>query len=819
MSVAAPVLRIQPRMREPTIGRPDTYYCAVRPHSSKFATRICESTIVTGSASRPRSPDERRLVPPTENHAGPADYSARLQSALDPSTAPALLADLARRHTELRPLIAANPATDSELLEWLTGLGEPVVLAAIAARPRESEQQIPRPPVTATLSAELTAASVATASHEAPALIPTNAARVSNASSEPGAQRRRKRIVVVTAAAAAVLLVVGGGVFAASSFLTGGFSSATESAKAFPSTTYTWAEWAIDPSVNQKLGAVKVLESLPAVKDLLKKSGPNIDYEKPDLKRSIWTYLFDNVDFARHSSLSYQTDIQPWLGSRVAFGYVGSAPSVDKAIVVAIEATNSDAGVKAVVSTLKDLQVTGMQVSARNGYVIVSSADLDMTKAYAAGTLADTPAFKSASAKLGSWGLATWWSSPRAAIEANFAWAQQSAGAQGTLSQSYWDDYYRGDFTSWQQSVIDYNSTCPRNATFVSYYCRSSLAPTEKTFYDSYGYYPYAWEAEAAKSLKAAVSDNATVLASSRALINAVSADGSIAGVLRVDGGTVELVALTSNIRLPEFGNPQNAAALATLPASTIAAASVSKAGSLIDTAFSPPYFAMGFAVEFGVSPSSSMDAFRSLVNYHGDSFPTLVASARKDFESSIENTLGLRMPDQVAAALGTNAIVAVDKNFSCGIYDVSSRNGDCSKPRAGALVYTDNVPDSADALDTLIASLNKSQETGIDITKGDGKVAVSRGSYGAELLKGNGELGLRAQFAETVPDLGGASSAAFVDVKAVIAEVKSQQSHYSGSPIDGLKYFDGISTAGYTATKSGNGDVTVRVRILMSVK
>lgn len=45
------------------------------------------------------------------------------------------LVELAYTHPELRPAIASNPQAPANLLAWLLDLGDPEVLAAIAARP------------------------------------------------------------------------------------------------------------------------------------------------------------------------------------------------------------------------------------------------------------------------------------------------------------------------------------------------------------------------------------------------------------------------------------------------------------------------------------------------------------------------------------------------------------------------------------------------------------------------------------------------------------------------------------------------------------
>uniref|UniRef100_UPI0035C9B475 variant leucine-rich repeat-containing protein n=1 Tax=Actinotalea sp. JY-7885 TaxID=2758576 RepID=UPI0035C9B475 len=54
--------------------------------------------------------------------------------AADPTTPGQTLADIAAQRPDLRPAVAANPATYPGLLEWLSALGDPAVDAALAAR-------------------------------------------------------------------------------------------------------------------------------------------------------------------------------------------------------------------------------------------------------------------------------------------------------------------------------------------------------------------------------------------------------------------------------------------------------------------------------------------------------------------------------------------------------------------------------------------------------------------------------------------------------------------------------------------------------------
>jgi len=74
----------------------------------------------------------------------PENFTAA--QASDPQTPGQVLADIAALRPDLRVAVASNPSTYPGLLEWLRGLGEPAVDAAIAAR-RAAVQQTQQMPM------------------------------------------------------------------------------------------------------------------------------------------------------------------------------------------------------------------------------------------------------------------------------------------------------------------------------------------------------------------------------------------------------------------------------------------------------------------------------------------------------------------------------------------------------------------------------------------------------------------------------------------------------------------------------------------------
>ena len=99
----------------------------------------------------------------------PENYTSA--QASDPHTSGQTLADIAAQRPDLRPAIAANPSTYPALLEWLKGLGDPAVDAALAAR-AEATQVLPAesaPPAVEQPAAPVEAATQVLPAQETPA--------------------------------------------------------------------------------------------------------------------------------------------------------------------------------------------------------------------------------------------------------------------------------------------------------------------------------------------------------------------------------------------------------------------------------------------------------------------------------------------------------------------------------------------------------------------------------------------------------------------------------------------------------------------------
>ena len=227
---------------------------------------------------------------------------------------------------------------------------------------------------------------------------------------------RKKTLIVIGAAAAALLLLVVGGVWAFNALVLGKGQSVAESAVAFPASTIAWAEVSIDPSNDQKLAALGFAQNLPNFQELLDGAGVDLDVETAgpdtDLKESLWNALVSSQGSSA-TSLDYEADIKPWLGSRIS---VGLLPYTDPAVpttIFAIESTNDSAATEAVTALLAEQDnPDDWTVGVRGGYVLIASVEVDLETVYEDGTLDGVEEFAASADGAGEWGILSAWTSP-----------------------------------------------------------------------------------------------------------------------------------------------------------------------------------------------------------------------------------------------------------------------------------------------------------------------------------------------------------------------------------------------------------------------
>jgi len=232
---------------------------------------------------------------------------------------------------------------------------------------------------------------------------------------------KRRRSLVVGAGVTAGVLALGAAAWGVYSFV----STGPQPAQALPASTLAYAALDLDPSGPQKIEAYKFLRKFPAVRDQL-----DLDTDD-DLRRAWFEGL---VEASGCSSLDYEDDVAPWLGSRAAVAAVdlgGETPTP----VVAIQVTDEDAarnGLDEVRRCLVGSPVdlggdygveSDEQTAERLGWaiegdwaILAESADeaRQVVEATAAADLADDPEFASWMSEVGTPGIMTFYAAPEA---------------------------------------------------------------------------------------------------------------------------------------------------------------------------------------------------------------------------------------------------------------------------------------------------------------------------------------------------------------------------------------------------------------------
>lgn len=216
---------------------------------------------------------------------------------------------------------------------------------------------------------------------------------------------RRRRTGLVVGVVVAVLVALGAGSWGLVSFLSGGGPAP---ATAIPATAVGYVSIDLDPSAAQKIEALRTLKRFPALAKSL-----NIG-DRGDLKRWLFTQM-QKSDGCK--AVSYDKDVAPWIGNRVA---VAGVPSGSDAVipVVAVQVTDRSAaraGVRTLDSCDHDGDATG--VAFVGDYMLLSDTQAHATKVATAATAAslqDDPTFQKWTSSVGGSGVLTAYVAPDA---------------------------------------------------------------------------------------------------------------------------------------------------------------------------------------------------------------------------------------------------------------------------------------------------------------------------------------------------------------------------------------------------------------------
>ena len=216
-----------------------------------------------------------------------------------------------------------------------------------------------------------------------------------------------KRWPVLGAVAVGVAAAVGLGGWGAFALLSGG---GAQPAEALPADAVAYASLDLDPSASQKIEAFKILKKFPGLQKEL-----GLD-TTDDLRRLVFKEIQDEGDCKK---LDYDSDIEPWIGERIAVAAVPSGGKADSgAPVVALQVTDPDAAEKGI-QTLADCgeAEADFGYAFSDDYVLVTDSQkrADALVADAAeSSLADDDSFQEWTGKVGDPGILTMYAAPGA---------------------------------------------------------------------------------------------------------------------------------------------------------------------------------------------------------------------------------------------------------------------------------------------------------------------------------------------------------------------------------------------------------------------
>jgi hypothetical protein len=219
---------------------------------------------------------------------------------------------------------------------------------------------------------------------------------------EPTAGRSIKGLVIA-GIAVVVVLALAGGAFAVYKKLDGGGAQPHD---VLPASVIAYARVDVDPSASQKIALFKLIRKFPDAAD-------EIGIENAD--QDVRKLLFDEILKQGDCDLTYDKDVEPWLGSRIGLGL-----DEDQAPLAAIQVSdekNAEDGIKA----LFECGDEKASVAFLDGYAIVAEnqkkADAAV-KAAEKAPLADKKAFVADFDDLGEQGVASAWVDTSKLVEA-----------------------------------------------------------------------------------------------------------------------------------------------------------------------------------------------------------------------------------------------------------------------------------------------------------------------------------------------------------------------------------------------------------------
>lgn len=200
-------------------------------------------------------------------------------------------------------------------------------------------------------------------------------------------------------------LLIGGGLGAAA-LIGGGAAAAVMLAgggdqpdSVLPATAAAYAQIDLDPEAAQKVTAVRFFQGLdPELRESIDR----------DWRKWAWEQLEKEGEMP--TDVSYEEDIEPWLGDRAGVAVIPAGEDAEPLVAVALQVKDGDAAL----AFLDEMTAEGSQDVAyylESDYVVLTQADtLDAVKAAAEqGTLDDNETYVSDMGDLGDTGIVAGW--------------------------------------------------------------------------------------------------------------------------------------------------------------------------------------------------------------------------------------------------------------------------------------------------------------------------------------------------------------------------------------------------------------------------
>ena len=196
---------------------------------------------------------------------------------------------------------------------------------------------------------------------------------------------------------AAALVLIGGGAFAAMNFLGGG---GDQPSSVLPDTTAAYLALDLDPSVGEKIAAVRFFQGLdPEVKDRL---------DAGQWREWVWEQIEKESDAPL--DVTFEEDIKPWLGDRAGLAAIPNGTE-DPIVAVALQVKDGDAALASLEKMQSEAAEEELGYYLEGDYVVFSlSEHVDQIKAATeAGALNNHDAFTETMDDLGDLGVASFW--------------------------------------------------------------------------------------------------------------------------------------------------------------------------------------------------------------------------------------------------------------------------------------------------------------------------------------------------------------------------------------------------------------------------